>query len=109
MGFSPDLFIFLQIYWGKIYNTLYFLVFHKAAEEIGDADGTRSASGSIPPPPPPFPGGIPPPPPLSMDGVPGRSIAVQSRVKLRPFFWHKVPAQMVSENLRPIFVFGLLA
>lgn len=100
VSFSPDVFIFLQIYWGKMYKTVYFLVFHKAAEEIEDPGETRSASGNIPPPPPPFPGGIPPPPPLAMDGVPGgRSVAVQSRVKLRPFFWNKVPAQMVSENL----------
>ena len=84
---------------GENIQTVYFLVFHKAAEENGDPDATRSASGSIPPPPPPFPGGVPPPPPLAMDGVPGRSVAVQSRVKLRPFFWNKVPTQMVSENL----------
>lgn len=100
---------FFRFTGGKIHKTLYFLVFHKGAEEIGDPDGTRSASGSIPPPPPPFPGGIPPPPPLAMDGLPGRSIAVQSRVKLRPFFWNKVPAQLVSESLLPIFVFGLFA
>ena len=85
-----------------------FLYYHKAAEENGDSNATRSASGSIPPPPPPLPGGIPPPPPLAMDGVPGRSVAVQSRVKLRPFFWNKVPTQLVSE-IFSVFVFGLFS
>ena len=71
--------------------------FLKASEEIGDTEeGTRPASGSIPPPPPPpLPGGVPPPPPLTLDGVPARTLAVQPKVKLRPFFWNKVPAQLV--------------
>ena len=79
------------------------LYFSKASEEIGDAgalDEMRSTSGSNPPPPPPLPPGvIPPPPPLMMDGNPGRALAVQSRVKLRPFFWNKVPAQLVIQLL----------
>ncbi|XP_022802689.1 uncharacterized protein LOC111340162 isoform X4 [Stylophora pistillata] len=75
-----------------------------AAEEIGD---NRPTSGSNPPPPPPLPPGIPPPlppgvppPPPSLGGVlPGKPCAVQSRVKLRPFFWIQVPMQMVSNSM----------
>ncbi|KAL9974456.1 hypothetical protein ACROYT_G011488 [Oculina patagonica] len=77
-----------------------------ASEEIGDVadfEEARPTSGSNPPPPPPLPpGGVPPPPPLmatGLDGVPGRACAVQSKVKLRPFFWNKVPAQMVTSSV----------
>ncbi|CAH3194613.1 unnamed protein product, partial [Porites evermanni] len=91
--------VLLSVQKAKEESTDRFEKYGMSAEENGDPDATRSASGSIPPPPPPLPGGIPPPPPLVMDGVPGRSFAVQSRVKLRPFFWNKVPNQLVSSSL----------
>lgn len=81
------------------------MLFSKAAEEVEDIvhlEETRPTSGSNPPPPPPLPpSGVPPPPPLmafSVGSTPGRPCAVQSKVKLRPFFWNKVPAQMVIQG-----------
>ncbi|XP_048577123.1 formin-like protein 6 isoform X2 [Nematostella vectensis] len=70
---------------------------------------------SVPPPPPPGPGGIPPPPPPIRGGVPppppmgGGSLALDSGLpnrdrlkpnkKLRPFFWNKVPVNLVPKSL----------
>lgn len=78
----------------------------KAAEEVEDIvllEETKPTSGSNPPPPPPLPSsGVPPPPPLmapSVGSALGRPCAVQSKVKLRPFFWNKVPAQLVIQGL----------
>ena len=78
------------------------LAFLKAAEEVEDIvllEETGPTSGSGPPPPPPLPpSGVPPPPPLmasSVGNTLGRPCAVQSKLKLRPFFWNKVPAQLV--------------
>ncbi|XP_074617282.1 uncharacterized protein LOC141876525 isoform X2 [Acropora palmata] len=68
-----------------------------AAEEIGT---TSLAAGSNPPPPPPIlAGGVPPPPPLMMEGTAFRTCAVQSKLKLRPFFWNKIPNNLVSNSL----------
>lgn len=81
------------------------LLFSKAAEEREDIvrlEETSPTSSSNPPPPPPLPpSGVPPPPPLmgsSLGSTIGRPCAVQSKVKLRPFFWNKVPAQMVIQG-----------
>ncbi|KAK2550458.1 hypothetical protein P5673_028817 [Acropora cervicornis] len=69
----------------------------EAAEEIGT---TSLAAGSNPPPPPPIlAGGVPPPPPLMMEGTAFRTCAVQSKLKLRPFFWNKIPNNLVSNSL----------
>jgi len=88
------------------------LLVSKAAEEVEEIvrlEETRPFSGSNPPPPPPLPSGVPPPlpsgvpppPPLmasSVGSTLGRPCAVQSKVKLRPFFWNKVPAQLVIQG-----------
>lgn len=81
------------------------LAFFKAAEEVEDMvllEEKRPTSGGNPPPPPPLPpSGVPPPPPPMSSNVGislGKACAVQSKLKLRPFFWNKVPAQLVSNS-----------
>lgn len=77
-----------------------------AAEETGEPSLLEQTSNVPPAPPiavggvPPPPGGVPPPPPpMMMDGNLTRSCAVQSKMKLRPFFWNKIPNNLVSSSL----------
>ena len=57
-------------------------------------------SNAVPPAPPLLPGGIPvPPPPPGVDPALPPTTLFQSKLKLRPLFWNKVPVTLVRGRL----------